>query len=416
MTTLVQIHTPQPAAHHFRFSSAQGEHVFLVDGSQIYDIGDDFAFAPPRPPMFPMVVPSPPPLHSLSLHLGQSCNLHCGYCYADGGAFGGTGGSPMDETTARKSVDLLLREAESGTVPVLGFLGGEPLLHRGLLHSTVHYAAAEAARSGKSIRFSLTTNGTLLTEEDALLFSEYDWTVQISVDGMAALHDRQRPAKNGGSSHAALLGALERMEKAGRPRALTARSTIARGWGRLPEELDYLLSLGFDDAGFSPVLAADGDGFALTRDDLARFLNEMTECGERAVAHWREGRAYPFANLQTALRQLHQGHHQPYPCGAGAGYLSASTSGRLYACHRFVNDAKRAMGSITSGPEDRRRRQFLEERHVDQQQPCGGCWARYLCGGSCHHEALRAGRHACDYIRGWLAFCLRVYVEMETPA
>jgi uncharacterized protein len=46
-------------------------------------------------------------------------------------------------------------------------------------------------------------------------------------------------------------------------------------------------------------------------------------------------------------------------------------------------------------------------------QPCSTCWARYLCGGGCYHEVARRGRPGCDYIRGWLAFCLGAYAELS---
>ena len=45
---------------------------------------------------------------------------------------------------------------------------------------------------------------------------------------------------------------------------------------------------------------------------------------------------------------------------------------------------------------------------------CRSCWARYLCGGGCHHEVIYRGRPACDYIRGWLDFALGVYVRLST--
>ncbi len=53
---------------------------------------------------------------------------------------------------------------------------------------------------------------------------------------------------------------------------------------------------------------------------------------------------------------------------------------------------------------------------MDRAEPCRSCWARYLCGGGCYHEVARRGRPGCDYIRGWLAFCLRAYVELSESA
>jgi uncharacterized protein len=36
-----------------------------------------------------------------------------------------------------------------------------------------------------------------------------------------------------------------------------------------------------------------------------------------------------------------------------------------------------------------------------------------MCGGGCHYEVIHRGRPACDYIRGWLHYCLQAYVRLS---
>jgi uncharacterized protein len=139
----------------------------------------------------------------------------------------------------------------------------------------------------------------------------------------------------------------------------------------------------------------------------------MLVCGRKALAELKAGRAFPFSNFLTAMEQIHRGSHRPYPCGAGAGYLSASAEGNLYACHRLVDDPAFAMGSVSSGSDVVARARHLTSNHVDRMQPCSTCWARYLCGGGCYHEVSRRGRPGCDFIRGWLEFCLGAYAELS---
>ncbi len=139
----------------------------------------------------------------------------------------------------------------------------------------------------------------------------------------------------------------------------------------------------------------------------------MIDCGRECERQLIAGNRYPFMNLVNALRELHRGTHRPYPCGAGAGYLGVSADGELFACHRFVNDADGAMGDLLTGVDQMQQLRWLAERHVHRQEPCRQCWARYLCGGGCHHEVIRRGRPACDYIRGWLHYCLQAYVRLQ---
>jgi uncharacterized protein len=116
------------------------------------------------------------------------------------------------------------------------------------------------------------------------------------------------------------------------------------------------------------------------------------------------------------LREIGRGTHRPYPCGAGAGYFGVSAEGTLSACHRFVGDEAAEMGSVQTGVDRSRQVRWLTDRHVHRQAPCGSCWARYLCGGGCHHEVIHRGRPACDYIRGWLHYCLGAYLRLSATA
>jgi uncharacterized protein len=78
-----------------------------------------------------------------------------------------------------------------------------------------------------------------------------------------------------------------------------------------------------------------------------------------------------------------------------------------------VGDAAGAMGTLTDGVDLKRQTEWLTQRHVHTQEPCRGCWARYLCGGGCHHEVIQRGRPACDYIRGWLQYCIEAYLRLS---
>jgi uncharacterized protein len=181
----------------------------------------------------------------------------------------------------------------------------------------------------------------------------------------------------------------------------------------LRETLDAFLGEGFHSVGFSPMLASPTGRDEMQAEDLEAMLGHMIDCGREYERRTLAGERYAFANMANALREIARGTHRPYPCGAGAGYLGVSADGALSACHRFVGDEDGAMGDLSAGIDDARRARWLAERHVHVQQPCAGCWARYLCGGGCHHEVIRRGRPACDYIRGWLHYCLEAYLRLS---
>ena len=195
---------------------------------------------------------------------------------------------------------------------------------------------------------------------------------------------------------------------------VSARVTVTPRNLRLRETLDELLGLGFHSAGFSPMLHAPSGREEMHRDDLQEMLRQMIECGEEFERRTLLGERYAFANAATAIQQIHKGSHRPYPCGAGAGYFGVSAEGGLYACHRFVEDGNAFFGDVRHGVEPEAQSRWLQDRHVHFQSPCSDCWARYLCGGGCHHEVIHRGRPACEYIRGWLDYSLKAYVRLRS--
>lgn len=417
------------------FHSAVGSHLFMTDGSRLYDVSSEAAAALQTwasgigsaasevlaalgldqvSSRYIDATPlAPPPLASLSLNVMQACNMSCGYCYADEGRFGGTTRA-MSLDVAKASVNRLIAESDPGADLVLGYMGGEPLLNRRVIHETTRYAHRAAEEAGRRIRFSLTTNLTTLRPEDAALFAEFPYTVSVSVDGEENRHDSQRRMKDGSSAYRRLLEGLEVLERYGRPRHLAARATVTPRSEELLPVLDHLVELGFDEVGFAAVVVSPDPALAFTAGDFDCFLQHMVACGEKALAEIAAGRRYPFGNFETALHQIHRGTHRPYPCGAGAAYLSVGAGGDLFACHRLVDQPAFAMGSVEQGSDLAARSTHLARNHVDSMEPCRSCWARYLCGGGCYHEVAQRGRIGCDYIRGWLEFCLRAYVELSS--
>ena len=358
----------------------------------------------------PMEPPLDPPLRSLSLAVAQSCNLGCTYCYAQGGSFGGKA-KPMPGAIGEAAVRRLFAEAAPGESFTLSFLGGEPLAARALIRDLTELAAGLARDKGAAIRFSITTNGTLLQPDDGAFFERHGFAVTISLDGVGAVHDRLRPFKSGRGSFAQI---IERARPLlARHLSVSARVTVTPENLGLRETLDGLAALGFASVGFSPALRSPTGKAELRSQDFEVLLDQMIACGRDFESRVAAGQHHPFANMASAMREIHRGTHRPYPCGAGAGYFGVSADGAMYACHRFVDDEAGAMGQIDMGIDRIRQRQWLEERLVDRQEPCRSCWARYLCGGGCHHEVIARGRPACDFIRGWLHYCLQAYVRLS---
>lgn len=413
-----------------------GASLFVADGSRLFDVDaglfENFNEAMSvgdsdgtmellkrvglsGPPLIDDTPLAPPSIHALSLAIAQKCNLGCAYCYAQQGEFGGQPKN-MGLDSALQAVELLISGAASGAKLNLAFLGGEPLVNRSVLRAATLHAVELAERRGVAITFSITTNGTLLGESDAEFFEAHGFAVTVSLDGARAAHDAQRPFRNGRGSFDVVMNRLKPLLAIQRRMQVSARVTVTPQNLALRETLDEFVAAGFHSVGFSPMLASPTGLGEMQADALEAMLEGMIECGHEFERRTRAGERYPFANMVNAMREIGRGTHRPYPCGAGAGYLGVSADGELSACHRFVGDEAGAMGSLQDGVNREAQTNWLKQRHVHRQEPCSSCWARYLCGGGCHHEVIKRGRPACDYIRGWLHYCLEAYLRLSAAS
>ncbi len=106
------------------------------------------------------------------------CNLRCVHCYANAGR-------RVNELTTKEAKEMI-DDLASMKIPVLLFSGGEPLLREDL------FELAEYAVK-KGIPCSLSTNGTLITEEVAEKLKEAGFSyVGVSIDGLKETNDRFR--------------------------------------------------------------------------------------------------------------------------------------------------------------------------------------------------------------------------------
>jgi uncharacterized protein len=372
------------------------------------------------------VVPAPPALSSLVLHVAHDCNLRCGYCYADFGRYGAEFGM-MTAELAIAHVDRFFDQLGDKKQVHVTFFGGEPLMNMPVVFAAHARAKERALAEGRAIAYGITTNGTLLTRELAEFFKREGFTVTVSIDGPPDVHDRLRPAEGGGGSYGWV---MEKVKESGVD--AVARVTLTRRSTDVARIVRHLMGAGFREVGVSPV-ATGRSTFDLGAADLGEVLEGMRALADDFVAWAKEGRVMPFSNLRALLEQIGAGDPRPLPCGAGTSLAAADNKGDWYACHRLVGDETFKIGRVDAGPDEERRHALLQAIHPRSRAPCQECWARYLCGGGCHHIAYLGSKVAsgsehpaapwqigddfCDFLRSWYRLGLHTYARLveEVP-
>lgn len=368
----------------------------------------------------PTAPPADFPLQALVLNITNQCNLACTYCYEFGADKIATpAGKPkyMTIDTAKTSVDFLLEQSRGRQAVHITFFGGETLMNFKLLKEVVLYANEAAAKAGKRIGFSLTTNATLLTDEIIAFLSDNEIGVTVSMDGPPDLQDKHRVYKSGKGSYAVIEPRLRKLIANHKTRAITARVTLTEGVTDVVRIFRHLKDdIGFHEVGFAPVTSAEKRAYSLDEGGMDDVLAQFHELADEWLDYALRGQMHGFTNVSETIGELLQGNNKSHPCGAGLGLLGVSPSGDLSPCHRFTDADTHTLGHISSGIDQEKREDFLAKGHVTAKYECGTCWARPLCAGGCHHEAFvrygdtgHANLHYCDWIREWTDTCLKIY-------
>jgi uncharacterized protein len=125
-------------------------------------------------------------VRALQLVLSKNCNFRCKYCFMDfqqerrnGEDKSAAEMTPdIAETAMRKMLQLLKRNHNDCLN--VEFFGGEPLMNWPAIRRVLNTFGNES--DGIQIRYSITTNGALITPEIAQMFRQHQVTVTVSVD------------------------------------------------------------------------------------------------------------------------------------------------------------------------------------------------------------------------------------------
>ncbi|MCP4751645.1 MAG: SPASM domain-containing protein [Proteobacteria bacterium] len=353
-------------------------------------------------------------LETLVLQVTESCNLGCLYCYHSPEKPSGKK-RKMSLEVAQRSVDFLLEQCGQNGEVTLVFFGGEPFLNFDLISRTIEYARNRSNGSGKRVGFSLTTNGTLLSEKTLDFLYRNRVGLTVSMDGDESDHDRFRQFPGGASSYRVIEPKLADLFRIYRDIPVAARVTVARSPEHVPATLDHLLGLGFAEVGFAPVTTQEPRS-RLDKDGMDDLLARFRQLSERFVRQALQGEFLGFGNLVDLLVNLHQGEVKDYPCGAGLGLFSVDPAGELFLCQRLTGSEPSHMGNVFDGFDNSKVEGFRKSANIDNKPECEQCWAKMLCAGGCYHEALvregdmlSANRHYCQWIKNWVNLGLETY-------
>ena len=128
----------------------------------------------------------------LTIMTTEQCNFRCKYCYEKFEK------GNMSEGTIKSIIQFLKLNIVNYKALNIKWFGGEPLLNLYAIEEISKVAIELCKKTKKKFYASITTNGYLLTEEVFEMLIKYHvYSIQITIDGVARIHDKYRVLVNG---------------------------------------------------------------------------------------------------------------------------------------------------------------------------------------------------------------------------
>lgn len=322
------------------------------------------------------------PIKSMCLHIAHDCNMRCKYCFADTGDFHRER-SLMSLEVAKKAIDFLLEKSGPIKNLELDFFGGEPLLNFDVVKETVKYGREQEKKLGKNIRFTITTNGSLLDDESIDFINENMSNVVLSIDGRKEVNDRIRTYLDGSGTYDDILPKYQKLVEKRTNGTYYVRGTYTRENLDFAKDVISLAEAGFDQISVEPVVLSDDDPLSIRREDLPRIFEEYETLTEEMIKRNKEGNAFNFFHFMVDLDAGPCVYKRMKGCGSGSEYVSVTPEGDVYPCHQFVEHTEYKLGNIFDGNLDDARRTEFAGCNICTNPECEKCWAKYFCGGGC---------------------------------
>jgi len=158
------------------------------------------------------------PYNFITKPIGPLCNLNCSYCFYLSKEQLFHHKTSKEYIMSPEILELYTKQyiqsQPEGTKEVIfSWQGGEPTLLSLDFFRTAFELQNKYKPENMTVRNSLQTNGTLITDEMAQFFKENNFLIGISIDGPERLHNRYRQDRDGKGSFSRVMDGIEKLKK-----------------------------------------------------------------------------------------------------------------------------------------------------------------------------------------------------------
>ncbi|MFX1572190.1 MAG: anaerobic sulfatase maturase [Promethearchaeota archaeon] len=324
------------------------------------------------------------PFSLLIKPVSADCNLRCEYCFYIDHLNSAENKPRMSDDVLEKIIAKYMKTNQNNNY-IFGWQGGEPTLMGLEFFKNVIKLQKRYAPSGATISNGLQTNGTLITDEMAEFFADYNFLIGVSLDGPAHLHNYYRKTINQKSSHSLVMRGIERLKNYNvefNILTLINNETVKKG----REIYQYLKNNNFDYHQYIPCIEFDENynpkPFSITGKEWGNFLCDLFD-------EWIKGDINRvsirlFDSILNFL--LNRQYSVCYMGNDCRQYFVVEYDGNIYPCDFFVQKDLLLGNIMTSEWEDFLKSPIYHKFGMQKSlynKNCYTCSYIYLCNGDC---------------------------------
>lgn len=323
------------------------------------------------------------PVKSMCLNISHDCNLRCEYCFAAKGDFG-TGRELMPFETAKKAIDFLIEKSGNRHNLEADFFGGEPLMNFDVVKKTVEYARSIEKEHDKNFRFTITTNGLLLTDDKIDFINREMSNVVLSLDGRKEVNDKLRVSPNGSGSYDVIVPKYQKLVAERSDKDYYVRGTFTKNNLDFTKDIIKMSELGFDQLSIEPVVSDTKLDYSIKKEDLPRVFEEYETLAKEMIKRKKSGKCFNFFHFMIDLDQGPCAIKRLRGCSCGNEYIAVTPNGDVYPCHQFVGERQWKMGNVVENSFNEEIKTKFAKTNIYTKEKCKNCWAKFFCSGGCN--------------------------------
>lgn len=328
------------------------------------------------------------PIKAMCLNVAHDCNLRCEYCFASKGDFG-QGRMLMPFEVGKKAIDFLIENSGDRHNLEVDFFGGEPLMNFDVVKHIVDYARSIEKKFNKNFRFTITTNGLLLTDDKIEYINREMSNVVLSLDGRKEINDLLRITPNSKGSYDTIVPKYQKLVESRGDKDYYVRGTFTKNNLDFTKDVLHMADLGFEQLSIEPVVSDEKLEFSIKESDLPRVFEEYENLAKVIIDKRKNKEFFNFFHFMIDLNQGPCAIKRLRGCGCGNEYIAITPTGDIFPCHQFVGNDEWKMGNLFDNNFNTKIKDTFSKTTVYTKSNCKNCWAKFYCSGGCNANNLQ---------------------------